>query len=163
MRFHIICILLDLFSDKNLSVLGEGAAVLLRAIEPITGLEEMGDLRRTYHSKRKKNSNIARKPSKTDFKPHELCNGPSKLCISFDISIDTLNKKHLSDCLDMWIEEGNEKIKETDIISSTRIGIESAGPEWAGKLLRFYVFGNKSVSIKDKKREKLKLESENGV
>lgn len=151
------------FRFKQFFFLGEGAAVLLRAIEPIIGLEQMVDLRSTYHSKRKKNSDAAKKPSKTDFKPHELCNGPSKLCISFDITIDALNKKHLSDCSDMWIEEGNEKFEESDIICSTRIGIESAGPEWAGKLLRFYVFGNKSVSIRDKKREKLKLESENDV
>lgn len=144
-------------------ILGEGAAVLLRAVEPLIGLEKMADFRRTYHSKRKNNSNVGKKLSKANFKPHELCNGPSKLCISFDINIDSSNKKHLSDCADMWIEEGDEKISESNIISSTRIGIDSAGPEWAGKLLRFYVFGNDSVSVKDKKREKLKLESENCV
>lgn len=142
-------------------VSGEGAAVLLRAVEPVTGLEKMSVLRSSYHLKRKKNSTSG-KPNKTDYKLHELCNGPSKLCISFDIDIETFNKNHLSDCSDMWIEEGTEKITDSSIICSTRIGIDSAGAEWAGKLLRFYVFGNKCVSIRDKKREAMKLALENG-
>ena len=50
---------------------GFGAAVLIRAIEPIVGLAQMAELRGTTH------------PS---CKPRDLCRGPGRLCQALDIS-----------------------------------------------------------------------------
>jgi DNA-3-methyladenine glycosylase len=60
----------------------------------------------------------------------------------------------------MWIEERIDEITEKDIVLSSRVGIESAGAEWASKLLRFYVFDNKNVSVRDRKREAIRSKEE---
>lgn len=74
-----------------------------------------------------------------------------------DITKENCNKLDLTECEELWIEdpEGHEDI---NIVASSRIGIASAGDEWANKPLRFYILGNKHVSKKDRKAEKLFLE-----
>lgn len=47
-----------------------------------------------------------------------------------------------------------EGVCEDRVVVSTRIGIDSYGPEWAKKPLRFYILGNKCVSVRDKQAEK---------
>ncbi|KMQ95974.1 dna-3-methyladenine glycosylase [Lasius niger] len=121
-------------------VLGDGCAVLVRAIEPLEGITHMVDQRNTS------------KTRKTNLKPHEqLCNGPSKLCIAYQ-----LNKEHsrysLCTWKGLWLEDDGAA-GDFKIVKSARIGIDSCGSEWANKPLRYYVYGNKSVSKRDKKAE----------
>lgn len=125
----------------NISSQGEGAAVLVRALEPIVGSDTMRQLR---------GANLKNGAAK--LKPHQLCNGPSKLCMALGISKQACNQLDLSSSLDLWLESG-DSVPQSSIVITTRIGIDSCGEEWAGKLLRFYVRGNSSVSIKDKKAE----------
>ncbi|NIM46685.1 MAG: DNA-3-methyladenine glycosylase [Candidatus Aenigmarchaeota archaeon] len=99
---------------------GIPGAVLIRAVEPLNGIEIM--------KRRRKINNIK-----------NLTNGPGKLTKAFSI-----NKKH--NCLDLtksnlFIENSNEKFK---IVKTTRIGL-SKGQE---KLLRFYIKDNGFVSKK---------------
>jgi DNA-3-methyladenine glycosylase len=54
----------------------------------------------------------------------------------------------------MWIEEDESNEEVLHIVTSQRIGIDSAGIEWASKPLRFYVLGSLSVSRRDKISEK---------
>lgn len=42
---------------------------------------------------------------------------------------------------------------ESKIVKTSRIGINSAGEEWAKKPLRFYILSNQFVSKRDKKAE----------
>lgn len=125
--------------------LGEGSSVFLRAVEPIEGIDKMEEHR---------NSNSSKKVSKTapkKLKQHELANGPSKLCIAFSITKEH-NKYSMCSHKGIWIEEDSKK-NEFSIVSCSRIGIDSAGTEWASKPLRFYILGNNSVSKRDKKAE----------
>lgn len=87
-------------------------------------------------------------------KPHELCNGPSKLCMSLAIERFGCNKQDLSQWQGMWIEKGMDLEDRPAVISSPRIGIERVGGEWASKPLRYYLLGNTSVSKRNKIREK---------
>ncbi|XP_072763860.1 putative 3-methyladenine DNA glycosylase isoform X2 [Anoplolepis gracilipes] len=123
----------------NISSQGDGCAVLVRAVDPLEGITHMADQRNTS------------KTRKTDLKLHELCNGPSKLCMAYQ-----LNKEHsrysLCTWKGLWIEDDGAA-EDFRIVKSARIGIDSCGSEWANKLLRYYVYGNKSVSKKDKKAE----------
>lgn len=102
-----------------------------------------------------KNRNSIKKSSKNSkkkFKSHELCNGPSKLCMSY--SLDKSHSKYsLVSWKGLWLEEDNSNQEEIKIIKCKRIGIESCGAEWENKPLRYYISKNKSVSKRDKKAE----------
>jgi DNA-3-methyladenine glycosylase len=123
----------------NISSVEPGAAVLLRALEPIQGLEIMKKFR------------TAKK--KGPLKDTELCNGPSKLCIAMNVTKDNCNKIDLTESERLWIEDDGGRIEATQIVNCRRIGIASAGEEWAAKPLRFYVLSNAHVSKRDKKAE----------
>lgn len=114
----------------NISSRGPGAAVLIRALEPLGGLEQM------------------RKYRKAARKERDLCNGPAKLCqaLGIDKTCDRLDLTS-SECL--WVElpvvcghEGG------GVMERARVGVDYAGEEWAKKLLRFYVRGSQFVSKK---------------
>lgn len=75
-----------------------------------------------------------------------LTNGPGKLCRWLEID-GTLNEEDLVKSKRLWVEEGNEKIKKSQIVSSKRIGIDYA-KEWAQKPWRFYLKDNIFVSRK---------------
>ena len=123
----------------NISSEGEGAAVLIRALEPVSGLDTM---RANREAKRKVKS--VRKP----MKDKDLCSGPSKLCQAYNINKD-LNCLDLSDSEEIWLEDG-DTVTEDNMVNSTRIGIEGAGPEWSQLKLRWYILDNKNVSVRDK-------------
>lgn len=100
---------------------GQGSAVLIRAVEPTTGIELM-QARRGLRAM-------------TD-----LCRGPARLCEAFDIGRD-LNGWSLTENRRLWIEpsEGSEPLR---FATSPRIGVTSAHD----RLLRFFVPDNNFVS-----------------
>jgi len=98
-------------------------AVLVRALQPVEGIENMR-YRRQTHSDR------------------NLTSGPGKLCIAMGIDRkldreDLLGKR-------VWIEEG-ERIPRTRIASGPRVGIDYA-EEWIEKPWRFWLKDNPFVS-----------------
>jgi DNA-3-methyladenine glycosylase len=98
-------------------------AILIRALEPVEGIELM---RKRRH----------RQPD------HNLTNGPGKLCIA--IGIDrTLDNADLTGNR-VWIEEA-AKLPSRLIASGPRIGIDYA-EEWVDKPWRFWIRGNPFVS-----------------
>lgn len=107
--------------------------VLIRAIQPIEGLDEMSILRfkKTYNEL-----------TKAQIK--NLTTGPSKLCIAMNINKEN-NKQDLC-ASKLYIENsvGKEKI---EIIEAKRIGIDYA-EEAKDFLWRFYIKNNIWVSVK---------------
>ena len=97
---------------------GEGEAVLIRALQPIEGIEVM------------------KKRRKTD-KTENLCSGPGKLTQAFGITKEHNNLDLLS--AKLQIHNSREK---PEITSSTRIGL-TEGKELE---LRFFIAGNRFVS-----------------
>lgn len=133
----------------NISSKGDGATVLLRALEPITGLEEM-KRKRSFFGK-------GNKKQLKEYKLNQVCNGPSKLAIA--MSIDTqFSGKDLVTSSEIWIETGPENVQEEQIVECPRIGVDFAGRLWASKPLRYYILGNTCVSKRDKKAEKELIE-----
>jgi DNA-3-methyladenine glycosylase len=100
---------------------GCGSAVLIRAIEPLFGVELMQ----------------ARRPLST---PRDLARGPARLCAALDIDKDK-NGVDLTTGHGLWIATDDSR-EELDIGVSTRIGVTSAHE----LLLRFNVRGNSFVS-----------------
>lgn len=139
--FYIVPITLLIKIKNCLILIGDGAAVLLRSLEPLDNLDTMISLRKQF-----------RKCSKTVMMNKDLCNGPAKLCISFGIDIKSCNKQDLTSWDGMWVEE-DEKSKLIDtIVCSPRIGIKCE-KTWQDKYLRYYVRDNPCVS----KIEKTKM------
>uniref|UniRef100_A0A8C1SHH0 DNA-3-methyladenine glycosylase II n=1 Tax=Cyprinus carpio TaxID=7962 RepID=A0A8C1SHH0_CYPCA len=68
----------------NVSSQGEGAAVLLRSLEPLSGQDIMRGLRAAKH-----------KVGAKILKEKELCNDPSKLCQTLDIQ-RSFDRRHLA-------------------------------------------------------------------
>lgn len=100
-------------------------AVLIRALEPVEGLDWM---RR-------------RRPGIEDSK---LTNGPGKLCMALGIDRQLDNADLLKN--EVWIERRKELPKQT-IASGPRVGIDYA-EGWIDKPWRFWIKGNGFVSKK---------------
>ena len=100
-------------------------AILVRAIEPLEGIQIMKERRKIKSSL------------------YNLTNGPGKLSIALGIN-KNLNTISLSSN-NIWIEDHNVIIKKKDILSSPRIGVDYAGKD-AKLPYRFYIKNNKWVS-----------------
>ena len=106
-------------------------AILIRAVEPIEGIEIMRE-RRAARSK-KPEAKILDK---------NLTSGPGKLCIALGIDKTFNNEDLLGDRI--WLEEG-KSFSDAEIVSGKRIGIDYA-EEFAEKPWRFWVKNNPFVS-----------------
>lgn len=107
--------------------------VLIRALEPLEGIEIM---RARRNKSRNKNGKIM--PDKN------LTSGPGKLCIALGIDRGLNGADLLGDRI--WIEEG-KKFSTKEIAAGKRIGIDYAGED-AEKPWRFWVKDNPFVSKK---------------
>lgn len=98
-------------------------AILIRALEPVEGIELMRKRRHRHGD-------------------HNLTNGPGKLCIAMNID----RKLDAADLLGnrVWLEEGIG-VRRSSIASGPRIGIDYA-EEWKDKPWRFWINGNPYVS-----------------
>jgi DNA-3-methyladenine glycosylase len=104
---------------------GVAEAVLIRAIEPLSGVEEMhlrrGSLKQNLH----------------------LTSGPGKLTRALGIDRSFNGKFLLNN--DVWVEDVGVKISRSQIQSSERIGIDYAGDD-ARLPWRFTIKGNQWTS-----------------
>jgi DNA-3-methyladenine glycosylase len=108
-------------------VYGKPEAVLLRALEPVEGIEIM-----------------AKRRGATLGKVANLASGPSRLCMAMDIT-KALNKTDLT-AKPLYIKDAPQIPKE-EILEKSRVGVDYAG-EWKNKLWRFYIKNNSYVSVK---------------
>lgn len=108
---------------------GVPQGVLIRAIQPTVGIEQMQINRHQTG--------------------YNLTNGPGKVMAAFGIHNLNFNGQ-LVDRTPLWIDVSQPKKPQT-IVASARIGVENQG-EWASKPYRYLVGGNPYVS-KIRKRE----------
>lgn len=104
------------------------SAVLIRALEPLEGIEIM--------KKNRKTDNIT-----------NLTSGPGKLCqaLKIDKKLNCVSAVKSDSAL--YIEDRGIKISPHNIASAKRIGVDYAGI-WKNKLLRFYIKNSNFVSKK---------------
>jgi len=106
-------------------IAGVPHAVLVRALEPVEGIDLMR----------------ARRVVKDD---RHLTSGPGKLCIALGID-RSYNQADLVRGDLVWIEEGARAVASNEIASGPRIGIDYAG-EFITKPWRFWIRDNPYVS-----------------
>ena len=102
---------------------GEGSAVLIRAVEPLEGLDAM--------QRRRGGARI-----------RDVARGPGRLCKAFGISAAFCGE-HFAESSRIWIEPG-QSYRPSEIQTSERIGI-SVGTEMP---LRFFIKGSPWISGK---------------
>lgn len=134
----------------NISSKELGAAVLIRALEPIYGIDQMRNNKKLV-SKGKDKSNINDK---------KLTNGPSKLCMCFNITKISFDQVDLANSQNIWLQDkihSDSKLENSrvKIVSAKRINIDYAGQNSANKMWRFYIKDNKYVSIVSKESVEL--------
>lgn len=108
------------------NVEGKGDAVLIRAIEPVEGMEAMQERRAVKSAAIK------------------LGSGPGKLTQALGINRGH-NGTDLTTSEEIWIEATDKPLSNSRIVSAKRIGIDYA-EEDADLPWRFYIGQNKSVS-----------------
>lgn len=108
---------------------GQAAAVLIRAIEPVAGLDAMRRARG---------------------RPHEatmrLGAGPARTCqaLSVDRRHDGLDLLHDER---LWLaSDGTEPLPDGQVLAGPRVGVDYAGAAWAGRPWRFALAGSPSIS-----------------
>jgi len=99
-------------------------AILVRALEPLEGIERMRRRRGRRETER-------------------LASGPGKLCIALGID-RSLDRADLAGPR-VWIEEGPRRVPSSAIARGPRVGIDYAGP-WAKRPWRFWIRGHSCVS-----------------
>lgn len=130
--FAYIYLIYGMYNCLNItaSTPGSPECVLLRALQPLDGLDLMQSRRNTSRAE-------------------NLCSGPGKLCSAMGIT-RTLYGEDL--CGSKLYVLGND-YPNLKINASPRIGIDYA-EEYKDVLWRFYIDGNKYVSAKEKRRPK---------
>ncbi|HKA32290.1 MAG TPA: DNA-3-methyladenine glycosylase [Candidatus Binatia bacterium] len=104
---------------------GHASAVLIRALEPVEGIETMEQRRGTE-------------------KIHSLGSGPGKLCLAMSID-KTLNGADMSRGNILYVEDRNEPPPK--ITATPRVGVDYAGT-WKDKPWRFLIRGSEFASKK---------------
>jgi DNA-3-methyladenine glycosylase len=97
--------------------------VLIRAVEPLEGIEIMRERR-------------------GEMKDKNLTSGPGKLCIAFGITRELNAEDLMGDRI--WVE-GHRDLKKSEIATGPRVGIDYA-EEFVDEPWRFWVKGNEFVS-----------------
>jgi DNA-3-methyladenine glycosylase len=102
-------------------------AVLLRALEPVAGVDLMR----------------ARRGRANDH-DHRLASGPARLCQA--MAVDRSFDGHDLIARDrLWLAGGEETIGDESVASGPRVGVDYAG-DWSSRSWRFWLAGNASVS-----------------
>ncbi|XP_076391142.1 putative 3-methyladenine DNA glycosylase isoform X1 [Megachile rotundata] len=128
----------------NISSQESGRYVLIKAVEPLLGLDYMELLRNMKYGKDRKENKLV--DNVRFFKRYELCNNPSKICIAFVIDEDNFNQKKIYESDNLWIE-CDPYIKSTTIVAAgSQNGVKP-------KMCRYYVLGSSSVTHRDIKAE----------
>jgi DNA-3-methyladenine glycosylase len=109
---------------------GQASAVLLRALEPLAGLDIM----------RRRRGPVA---------DRDLCSGPGKLCQALGMTRELDGKKMSSAAVRVWRPGGGD---EVSVLSTPRIGITKAA-DWP---LRFVLAGSPWASRKQTGGESLR-------
>jgi DNA-3-methyladenine glycosylase len=103
----------------------EAGAVLLRALEPVVGVDLMRSRRGRAHD--------------PDYK---LASGPARLCQAMAVT-RALNGHDLTMPGKLWLAAAADEVGA--ISTGPRVGVAYAG-DWAARPLRFWLTGNRSVS-----------------
>ena len=128
----------NLFMKFTFFVSEPGAGVLIRAIQPISGV----DILRHFRA------------GGSTMKQSGLCSGPGRLCQALNITTSVFNKHDLHTGQSLWLEHDTVS-SDFRVVEAPRIGInpKTHGEESVKRPWRYYVLGCPDVSRRDRQAE----------
>lgn len=123
---------------------GQGAAILLRTIEPREGISAMRAARvaRAVASRRTAAADPAAEGARIARLPvARLAAGPANLAAAFGVERDEDGIDLLDPRGTLRLEPGEDGGPDAEVVATTRIGVAYAGPGWADRPWRFVVAG----------------------
>jgi DNA-3-methyladenine glycosylase len=127
---------------------GAPAAVLVRAVEPLEGIESMRVDRAVHAAARRRRSAeaTAAEAARIERLPvTRLASGPGLVAAAFGLDT-TWTGVDLCDPLSPLRLEQGDQGPAPEIVATPRIGVAYAGPDWAGRPWRFVERDHPSVS-----------------
>jgi DNA-3-methyladenine glycosylase len=128
---------------------GRPAAVLIRAVEPLDGIEAMrgSRLERLGRRKRRDNEAVVRDRDRIHRIPAaHLASGPGLVCAAFDIDRSMTGVDVCAAASPLRIDARPADETQPAILTGPRVGVGYAGEEWARRPWRFAIAGSDSVS-----------------
>jgi DNA-3-methyladenine glycosylase len=133
---------------------GAPAAVLIRAVEPLVGLERMRVDRMAVEARRRATrtpEGLAAARARLDGTPdHRLASGPGLVGAAFGIDTTWTGIDLCAADAPLRLErdpgDPADSVGAEAIAASSRVGVAYAGSDWAGRAWRFTIAGHRSVS-----------------
>ena len=130
---------------------GRPAAVLVRAVEPIEGIEAVRDARlgwwRARRSRGSDDDAVAREEARLAAAPEEaLTRGPGLVAAGFGIDRSMTGLDLLDPASPLRLEAGPGGEPPPDVVATPRVGIGYAGSPWTDVPWRFVDAASPSVS-----------------
>ena len=119
------------------------AAVLVRAVEPLEGLELMRESRSALHATRRK---AAARAAPGGLPDHRLASGPGLVAAAFGIDVTWTGMDLCDAASPLRLEEAPEGEPPPAVRATPRIGIAYAGAPWTEHAWRFVIEGHPSAS-----------------
>src|SRR5207253_3844841 len=122
---------------------GRPAALLVRAVEPLTGLDLMRERRATRAAARRRTAVV---PSERLVPDLRLGSGPGLVCAILDIDRSMTGLDLLAPDSPLRLEQAPDSEPAASVIASPRVGVGYAGASWAARPWRLSIAGHRSVS-----------------
>jgi DNA-3-methyladenine glycosylase len=133
---------------------GDASAILIRAVEPLMGLEQMRADRLAVSSRRRAarhgagleraRAALARVPDV------RLASGPGNVAAAFGVDTSWTGTDLCAVSSSLRLErdpaDPTDTVPDEQVEASRRIGVDYAGPDWASRPWRWSVAGHRSVS-----------------
>ena len=133
---------------------GTPSAVLVRAVEPLAGLEGMRDARLAIEGRRRVGrtpEGLAAASERLGRTPDErLASGPGLVSAVFGVDTSWTGTDLCDPASPLRLErdpaDPADAVPDDLVHATTRVGVAYAGPEWSARPWRFTIAGHPSVS-----------------
>jgi DNA-3-methyladenine glycosylase len=131
---------------------GRAAALLVRAAEPLEGTDLMRADRLALERRRRRSRTAERERAaarRLDRTPDvALASGPGRLAAAFGIDTTWTGLDLCDPASPLRLERdpATDRIADDAVVTTPRVGVSYAGPDWSGRPWRFSVAGHPSVS-----------------
>ena len=125
---------------------GRPAALLLRAVEPLAGIERMRESRRERAVARRQVVPTAGSGAGAAIPDSRLGSGPGLVCAIFDLDRSLTGRDLLDPTGEVRLEARPSREPAPAIVAGPRVGVAYAGEPWTSVPWRLSIRGNPSVS-----------------